>query len=161
MPAPAITASTRYTARGSTVVYWVVTIASQASPSRAELNAGTNLAPQMADAKGWSVKTNMVDAPDMSTRYTPTIPGAISADDSSLTMYMSKNGVDARALMPQDAVGFIVWLDGGDTAANKMDVFPVTVASHSKQRNADGANADTLMIAYAITALPSLNIAVP
>lgn len=161
MPAPAITASTRYTSRGTTVVYWVVTIASPASPTRTELNAGTNLAPQIADAKGWSVKTNMIDAPDMSTRYTPTIPGAISADDSSLTMYMSKNGVDARALMPQDAVGFIVWLDGGDVASNKMDVFPVTVASHSKQRNADGGNADTLMITYAITSLPSLNITVP
>ena|SRR2546425_6666409 len=161
MPAPAITASTRYTSRGTTAVYWVVTIASPASPTRSELNAGTNLATQIADAKGWSVKTNMIDAPDMSTRYTPTIPGAISADDSSLTMYMSKNGVDARALMPQDAVGFIVWLDGGDVASNKMDVFPVTVASHSKQRNADGGSADTLMISYAITALPSLNVAVP
>jgi hypothetical protein len=161
MPAPAITASTRYTSRGTTVVYWVVSIAAQASPTRSELNAGTNLAPQIADAKGWSVKTNMIDTPDMSARYTSTIPGVITADDSSLTLYMSKNGVDGRALMPQDAVGFIVWLDGGDVAANKMDVFPVTVASHSKQRQADGGNADTLMISYAITSVPSLNITVP
>ncbi|SRR5258706_11502603 len=161
MPAPAITASIRYTARGSSVVYWVAVISNPASPTRGELNAGFNLAPQLADASGWSVKTNMIDAPDMSTRYTPTIPGAISADDSSLTMYMSKNGVDARQLMAQDLTGYIVWLDGGDIAANKMDVFPVTVAAHSKQRNADGAKADTLMIAFAITSLPILNVAVP
>lgn len=161
MAAPAITASTRYTARGQTKTYWVVTIANPASPTRGELNAGTDLTPQIADAKGWSVKTNMIDTPDMANRYTSTIPGVISADDSSLTMYLSKNGVDARALMPQDAVGYIVWLDGGDIAANKMDVFPVTVASHSKQRNADGGNADTLMLSYAITSAPSTNIAVP
>lgn len=161
MPAPAITASTRYTSRGTTKVYWLVTIATPGSPSRAELNAGTDLTPQVADAKGWSVKTKMIDAPDMSVRYTATVPGPIAADDSSLTMYMSKNGVDARALMPQDAVGYIVWLDGGDIAANKADVFSVTVASHSKQRSANGSNVDTIVLSYAITSVPSLNVAVP
>jgi hypothetical protein len=76
-------------------------------------------------------------------------------------MYASKNGTDARALMPRDAVGYVVWLDGGDVASNRMDVFPVTVSSVSKQRSASGEDADTLVFAYAITSEPAENVSIP
>jgi hypothetical protein len=161
MAAPAITASTRFSARGTTKIYWVATIASAASPTRSELNAGTDLSPQIMDAKGWSVSSDQIKTPDLATRYTSTIPGAITAEDSSLTMYASKNGVDARALMPRDAVGYIVLLHGGDVASNKMDVYPVTVSSVSKVISVSGSDADTIEISYAITAQPSENITVP
>jgi hypothetical protein len=161
MAAPAITASTRFSARGKTKCYWVPSIANPAAPTRSELNAGTDLSPQIADRSGWSVESDMIETPDLASRYTSTIPGPIKADDSSLTMYASKDGVDARALMPRDAVGYIVWLDGGDVASGKMDVFPVTVTSVSKQRSVDGEDADTLEFAYAITAEPSENVTIP
>lgn len=161
MAAPAITASTRFTSRGSTKVYWVGTIANQASPTRTELNNGTDLSPQLMDAKGWAVKSNQIDTPDLANRYTSTIPGIITAEDSTITMYTSKNGIDSRTLMARDTVGFIVWLDGGDVAGYKMDVYPVTVSSVSKTRQADGGSADTLVFSYAITGQPSENISVP
>jgi hypothetical protein len=161
MAAPAITASTRYTSRGTTKFYWVPTIASQASPSRAELNAGTDLTPQVMDRSGWAVSTADIETPDGASRYTSTIPGNITAEESSLTMYMDKEGVDARALMPRDQAGFIVILDGGDIAANKMDVYPVRVASHSKNREVQGSAADTIVIRYSITSEPSSDVAVP
>jgi len=162
MAATAITASVRYTSRGTTKIYWVATIANYLSPSRGELNAGTDLSPQLMDSSGWTVSTNQLDAPDMSTRFTSKIPGAITADDSSLTMYASKNGVDARALMPQDAVGYIVILFGGDnTGAGKMDVWPVTVGSVAKQLAVQGDAPDTLVISYSPTNVPGQNIAIP
>jgi len=161
MAAPAITASTRYSARGNTKIYWVATIASPSAPTRTELNAGTDLSPQIMDAEGWSVKSEQIETPDLANRYTSTIPGSITAEDSSLTMYASKNGVDARALMPRDAVGYIVLLHGGDVASNKMDVYPVTVSSVSKQMSASGKDADTIVVTYAITSAPSENVTVP
>ena len=161
MAAPAITASTRYSARGNTKIYWVPDISDPASPTRLELDAGTDLSPQIMDAEGWSVESEQIETPDLNTRYTKTIPGAISAEDSNLTMYASKNGVDARALMPRDAEGFIVLLHGGDVANNKMDVYPVTVSSVSKQMSVDGEDADTIVISYAITDEPSENVTVP
>jgi hypothetical protein len=161
MAAPAITASTRYTSRGTTKFYWVPTISDPESPTRSELNAGTDLSPQVMDRSGWSVKSDVIKTPDAATRYDSQIPGVISAEDSSLTLYMDKEGVDARALMPRDEVGFIVILDGGDVAANKMDVYPVTVTSISKNREVDGGKADTLVISYAITSEPSEDVAVP
>jgi hypothetical protein len=161
MAAPAITASTRFTARGTSKVYWVPTIADRAAPTRIELDAGTDLSPQIADASGWSVSSEQIQTPDLATRYTSTIPGSISAEDSSLTMYASRNGVDARSLMPRDAIGHIVLLHGGDVAGNKMDVYPVTVSSVSKQMQVGGGDADTIVVSYAITAEPSENVNVP
>lgn len=161
MPAPAITASKRYTARGSTKIYWVPSIANRAAPTRVELNAGTDLSPQIADASGWSVSSEQIDTPDLATRYTSTIPGSISAEESSLTLYASKDGVDARSLMPRDAAGHIVVLHGGDVQGNKMDVYPTTVSSVSKQIQVGGGEADTVVISYAITAEPSENLTIP
>lgn len=161
MAAPAIPASTRYTTRGTTKFYWLATLANPAAPTRSELNAGVDLSPQVADRSGWSVKSSMIATPDAASRYTSTIPGVIEAEDSSVTMYMDKEGVDARALMPRDEDGFMVVLDGGDVPGNKMDVYPVTVTSHSKNREVDGGKADTLVISYAITSEPYENLTVP
>lgn len=161
MPPPVITASEKYTARGTSKCYWIPSISNPASPSRPELNAGTDLSPSVTDSEGWSVETEQIQAPSLADRYTPTVAGEITAEDSSLTMFASKNGIDARALMPRDAQGFIVWMDGGDVAGNKCDIYPVTVSSVSKQRQVRGGEVDTLVISYSITDVPSENVSVP
>jgi hypothetical protein len=140
---------------------WASAVAAPASLTRSEINAGTDLSGQLADASGWSVASTQIETPDLATRYTSTIPGVINADDSSLVLYMSKDGVDARALMPRDEEGFIIFLDGGDVAANLCDVFPVTVSSVSKMRSVQGSDADTMTFTFAITSEPSENVAVP
>jgi hypothetical protein len=161
MPAPAITAATRFSSRGFTKIYWLTATANYLSPSRAELNAGTDLSPQIMDGSGWTVSSEQIDAPDMATRFTSKIPGSIAAEDSSLTMYASKNGVDARSLMPQDTAGYIALLYGGDVAGYKMDVWPVTVASVAKAISFQGDAPDTLVITYSPSAVPAQNVAVP
>lgn len=161
MAAPPLAAATRYTSQGVTKVYWVPTIASISSPTRSELNAGTDISGHVIDRAGWSVNSTQIDTPDLANRYTTTIPGVIKAISSSLTVYMSKNGVDARTLMPRDTIGYIVWLDGGDTTGYKADVYPVTVSSVSKMREVKGALADNMIIEYAITSQPAENVSVP
>ena len=161
MVATSITASSRYINVGTTVVYWVPTISNPASPTRAELNAGTNLVNENSASSGWSVKTDLVETPTMASRFTSKIPGRIIADDSSLTMYRDLGGTDAVALMPVNATGYVVWLDAGDVTGRNMDVYPVTVASHSKSRSTDGKEAVTVEIMYAITNVPSENVSIP
>jgi hypothetical protein len=161
MPAPDITASVKYTSRGTTDIYWVPTIANYLSPSRAELNAGTRLTPQISGSSGWTVTSAQIATPNLSDRFTSSIPGAITAEDSSLTMYASKNGVDARALMPQDATGNIVILYGGDVAGQKMDIWPVTVSSVAKQISVAGDAADALVLSFSPTNVPAQNVAIP
>lgn len=161
MPATNIAASTHYANVGTSVVYWVPTIAIKNSPTRPELNAGTNLVNENSAASGWTTKADQIETPTMATRFTAKIPGRISADDSTLTMYADLGGVDARSLMPVDTNGFVVWLDGGDVTGRKMDVYPVRIASHSKARSTDGKDAATIEITYSITDQPAENVTIP
>jgi hypothetical protein len=161
MVATPITASDRFINVGTTVVYWCATLSNPASPTRAELNAGTNLVNENSASSGWSVKTDLVETPTMASRFTSKIPGRIIADDSSLTMYRDLGGTDATALMPVNATGYVVWMDAGDVTGRKMDVYPVTVASHNKARSTDGKEAATVEVMYAITNVPAENITIP
>lgn len=169
MPATPITfTGGRYTSRGTTRIYFLTTIASPTTAvTRAELNAGIDLTTQITDTSGWVVSSEQIDTPDMATRFTSTIGGAITVETSSLTMYASKTGVDARASFTAGSstvsptTGYIVFLFGGDTAANKMDVWPVTVSSVAKQISVQGDAADTLVVTYSPSAEPTLNLAIP
>lgn len=161
MAATPISPITKFTARGASKTYWLTACADITAPTRSELNAGTDLTPQIADESGWSVSSSQIDTPDKDTRYTSTIPGVISAEASSCTMYADKEGVDATVLMPRDEAGFYVILDGGDIPGNKMRVFPVIVSSVSHQASVDGSAADTNMFSYAITDEPAEAVTVP
>lgn len=162
MATPVITASTRYIDPAVTKCYYVPTIAAaNLTPTRVELNAGTDLSPQVADWSGWTVTSNLVDTPDLGTTFTSKITGRTESADSSLTMYASKNGVDVRALLPRLTTGYIVFMDGGDIAANKCAVYPVTVSSCSLVRTVSGTEAAKVMVQFAITAQPGENLTVP
>ena len=159
MAATPITPSTRYIPPGTTQYYWVPSIANIQAPSRAELDAGTDLTGEVADVAGFSQASDQVDTPDLKTRFVPKIPGRINAADSSLTLYASADSNDARSLMPIDAVGNIVVFGEGDTPALKMDVYPVKVSSPEKQRAVEDPS--KIMFAYSVTAAPAENITVP
>lgn len=161
MAAPALAAATRYTSRGTSKTYWVASIANLSSPSAAELNAGTDITAHILDLSGWTFSADQIQVPDMSSRVTATIPGPITLDDSSLTLYASKNGVDAGTLMPMDTVGNLVFFPGGTTAGFKMNVWAVTVASVALQMSAQGSDANSLQITFSPSALPAINVAVP
>lgn len=160
MAATPIVASTRFINPGVTVVLWLPAVANKSSVTRAEINAGTDLSRELADCSGWMVTSNQVDTPDMSTRFTSKIPGRISADDSTLSMYESQNSIDARTLMPRDTNGFVVWMDGGDVPTQKMDCFAVRVSSVGKTRSV-GDDPGRLNFAFAITSQPAEDVTIP
>ena len=159
MVAPNISASDRYIPEGTTAFYWVVTFASYLSPSRAELNAGTNLTPEVASSGNWGIVSNAIDTPDLATTFTSQIPGKITADGPTLNMYSDDNQADARTLMPRNAVGYIVKFPGGDISGRKMSVFPVKVGSASEP-TAFGAPTE-LNFTFYVTRVPGENLTVP
>lgn len=159
MPAGNITASTRYFRPGTTSIVFATSVATQSSPTRAEINAGTDLRNEVAAVDGWAPTSEFLETPDLGTRFTSRVAGRISADDSSLTFYSSLNSVDVRSLLPRDTTGFILFMDEGDTAGRKMDVFKVTVASAPKMRSIDDVS--QIQVTFAITASPSENVTIP
>jgi hypothetical protein len=159
MPASPMTASTRYFRPGLTHVSYLPACAIITAPTRAELNAGTDLSGEISDINGWQVVTNFLDVPDLATTFTAKLAGRTSADDSSLTFYASSNSVDVRALLPRGTSGFVVWLDESDIAGRKMDVFPVTVGSAPKDRSIE--DPAHIIINFAITRTPAENVTIP
>lgn len=160
MATPALSTSTRYFDPEVTVVYYVPTIANKSAPTRTEMDAGTDLTAEIADLSGWVVAGEALPTPDMGSKFTSSIDGRIQAEDSSLTFYADKTGVDVRAVLPRGTNGFILWLDGGDVAGNLMDVFPVRVLANGKLRNLSN-EAAKIQVQFTVTSTPVENATVP
>lgn len=159
MVASNIGASSRYIPEGTTVFYWVPTITNISSPTRGQLDAGTNLTPEIAEVGDWAITSDSIDVPDLVSTFTAKIPGKVSVDGTTITMYATPTGADARTLMPRGTSGYIVKFGGGDVAARKCDVFPVKVASAGKPvAIGDPAH---IVFQYTVTALPAEDVSVP
>jgi hypothetical protein len=159
VPAPNITASTRFFRPETTSVVYCLTVANKAAPTRAEINAGTNLRNEVSEISGFQASSGTVDTPDLGTRFTSKIPGRITADDSSITFYESVTGVDVRALLPRDTVGFLLFMPGGDVAGRKVNVFPITVASVATDWSIE--DAARLVVSFTITSAPAEAVTIP
>jgi hypothetical protein len=159
MPASPMTASTRYVRFGITKFYYCPAIAIKTAPTRAELNAGTDVSGEVAAIDGWTAATDFVDTADLSGQFVPQLAGRLKAASSSLTFYASSNSIDVRSLLPRATVGFVVILDEGDVAGRKMAVFPITVGAQEFQRGLE--DAAQIQITFAITSAPAENVTVP
>lgn len=159
MPATPIAATTRYFRPETSKVYFVNAMASYLTPTRAELNAGTDLSDEVAAVEGFQVTGETIDTPDMGSTFTGKIPGRTTADDSSLTFYASDDSADVRTLLPRGTTGYVVWLDEGDTQDYKMDVYPVRVVSAPKIRDLE--DAAKITINFAVTRVPAENVTIP
>lgn len=151
MPATAIPASSRFFQPEISKVVFIPTIAATTTliPTRAEINAGDDLSGEIADVSGWNVQSNFIDTPDMGKRYTTKIGGRLTTPDSSLTVYGSQDGDDARAILPRGTEGYLAFMDGGDVTGQPMDVFKVEVAALGKMRST-GDNAFQLTVQFSI-----------
>ncbi|HEY5987609.1 MAG TPA: hypothetical protein VIV12_14730 [Streptosporangiaceae bacterium] len=159
MPAPAITPSVRYVRYGLTRVVFAPAVANILSPTRAEINAGTDLSGEVESVNGFQVTSNFIDTPDLLNVFTGKLAARTTADDSSITMYASSNSIDVRALLPRGTTGFLIWFDEGDVAGRKADCYPITVGSIPKDRDLEAAG--RIVVNVAITRTPTENFTVP
>lgn len=160
MPTPNITASTAYYPRGTSECYYLPSVAAaNLVPTRAEMNVGTRLTPQLMDWSGWTVEGNEVDNKDLSSEFDKTAPGSTSAESSSLTMRADVAGVDVRALLPRGTAGYIQWLPGGDVAGRKSSVWPIRVMSNSEQIETDAVG--QRLVKFSITDEPNEDATIP
>ena len=159
MPVTPLPATKRFIRPGVTEVRFVPTAVNYNALTLAELDAGTALEGQVADVSGWTVTSNLVETPDWGSRFTAKVTGMISADDSSITFWMSSDAQDVRTVLPRDTTGYVVWMDGGETAGGVMDVFPVTVSTLGKLRTT--SDPAQIEISFAITSEPSEDQTIP
>lgn len=161
MPATPLTVTDRYVAPETTVTYWVDTMANYLSPTRAELNAGTDLTAEVATATGWELAADNVAVPDGGSLFTSQVPGRINPGDAAIAFYASRDTIDVRDLIARGDTGFVVHMHGGDVAGQKMDVWKVRVRSVSAPIDYAASAAAMINILFAITAVPAENVAIP
>jgi hypothetical protein len=159
MPATPITPTVRFDEASVLRIYFVTTIANKSAPTRAELNAGSDLTAEVSAINGFSTSSDTLDAPDFGSRFVSQVPGAITAEDSSIEVYRSSTSSDIRSLLPRDTAGFIVVFPEGDTTGLKMDVYPVKVKTAAKPHDQNATAKHT--ISFAITSIPAENVTVP
>lgn len=159
MSPPPITPTIRYYPPGIRRVYWVISSADYNNPTRAELDAGTDVTNEVAAMSGWSVTSTAVETPDLGNRFTSQVPGALTSQTNDLTFYTSQNSADVRQLMPRDSNGFIVICWEGDVAGQLMDVFPVRIMSQAMDTTV--TNAGQVVVSFAVTSVPANNVAIP
>lgn len=159
MPPSQISAYQGFYQPGVTKIYLVPTMANYLTPTRAELNAGLDVTRQVRSIDGFSIEAEQIERPDMANLFVSKIGGRTNAQDSSLTIYTAKDGVDARQTLVQGYAGFVVFLDGGDVTSYKMDVYPVLVIARPKQRG--DSDPMTIMYQFSITQPPAEDVPVP
>ena len=159
MAAPPIGASSRYIPEGVTHYYFVAAIANYLSPTRAELNAGTDLSPEIASTGNWGIISGSIDTPDLATLFTAQIGGKVTIDGPTIDMYADSTSADVRTLLPRGTTGYIVKFPEGDVAGRKMDVFPVKSLAQAKPTNL--TNPSVIQLQFAVTKIPAENVTVP
>ena len=153
--------SARFIRRGVSKFYFVPVIADKFVPTRIEIDAGTDLTPDIADVSGWMLENSSAATPDMASTFESSIPGLDSAADSSLTLYEDELEEIIETLLPKGTPGNVLIMRKGDKPLSKsMDVFPIRVGSKGSEYSA-GNDPARLVVTFAITEEPALDVAVP
>ena len=159
MSATPITASVRYYRQGVSKVVFAPTLADYHSPTRSEINAGTDLSDEVNAANGWEVTGNTEDTNALGSRFTGKVPSNTTAGDSSLTFFADATSVDVRTVLLRGDFGNVVWMDEGDVVNYLMDVFPVQVTGVPKQRDISAVAG--IMVNFATLREPAENVSIP
>lgn len=153
----------KFSRRGISIFLWLPTIADEVNltPTRAELDGGTNLSAAIANISGFTLENQSIETPDMGDDFDSSIPGSDKAEDSSLTFYEDKVTDLIEELLKKGTVGNVVILRKGDVPASKsMDAFPVRVGSQSPAFTTDN-EAAKFETKFTITRRPAQGLAVP
>ena len=158
MPATPLNPAERFSALQCLEVVFVPAIADPENVTRAEIDAGTDLTSEIMEWSGFTTATETIETPDL-TRFVGKIGGRITAEDSSITLYADRGGDDVRDILPRDTIGFLLWMDSGDTPGAYMDVYPIQVNSLTKVRSMDAAT--VLRVDMSMTRVPVEDVTIP
>jgi hypothetical protein len=141
MAATAVAKPTPYFGPAQTkFVLFASAIADQTTgvPTRAEINAGSELSPALANFEGGVFSANSQDVQNWSSLNVDKVPNFNTLSDLTLTFNADVAGADPRTLFTQGSTYNLFRMDTGDTPTRKGDMFFVTVASKSKEITTSG-----------------------
>jgi hypothetical protein len=138
MSASVLAAPFKYSGIGKDVVV-CTSVANIASPTRAEINAGTNINKHLdkdSGLTGFELTHNTVTATSLGDGIGYPLNDGNAYGTATIVAHQSKTGAaaDVRSVFTEGATVYILIFDTIDTPALKMDVFQVTVNPITKAR---------------------------
>lgn len=143
----------RFFRRGVSKVRFCPAVAGT-SPTRAELNAGTDLSASIAGMGGFSLENSPISTPDLGSNFDSQIDGPDAAGASSFTFYDDDTATAVRTSQAKGTAGYMVLMPYGDVAGKRCEVWPVKSTGVNDQWGLDAAAAQ-FMVGYAITGKPN------
>lgn len=148
----------RFMRKGTSEFYFVPTVASLNAPTVANITAGEDLTPDLAEIAGFEFTNSPIVTPDMATTFSTQIPGEDTAAESSMTFYEDDAVDDIMTTLAKGTDGFIVIFPQGTatgavSAGDIAEVWPVTVASNSRQYTAEN-EAAKFRVMFSVTSEP-------
>lgn len=143
---------------GMALVFVPVIAASDGIPTRAEINAGTDLTTEVESWEGWTTEAATIETPSLA-RFVGNIPGRITITPGVLQMYADRGQDDVRDILPVGTTGYMVFMDAGDTPGQKMDIWPIRVNMLAKVRSMEAAT--LLRVAFTHNQLPVEDATIP
>lgn len=137
--------------KGISKVFFAPAVVNKAAPTAAELTAGTDLTPNLAEINGVEFSNQPIDVPDFSSAWDKKVGGTDQAGDPSLTFWEDDTtGVADRTAQSKGTAGFLVFLPWGNVATKPTEVWPVVVTANSRLWSA-GNEAAQYRVNYAVT----------
>jgi hypothetical protein len=148
----------RFFRRGISKIYFLPAVASLAAPTTAEIAAGVDLSPQIAEVGGFQLSNAPIPTPNLAEQFTPQIDGEDTVADSSLTMYDLDSSTTLRTATTKGTAGFFVLMPYGRTAAKRCEVWPAKITGQNDEwSTATGNNPARYVTSAVITATPTQN----
>lgn len=149
----------RYFRRGVSKLRFLPACAG-ASPTRAEITAGTDLTASVADISGMQFSNSPIAVPDLNSTFTSQINGEDTVADTSVTFYDDDTTHTVRTALAKGTAGFLLLLPYGDVATKRCEVWPV-VATGVNDEWTTGNDSARFSVGFAITGVPKQNATVP
>lgn len=150
----------RFFRRGKSKIYIVPTIAG-ASPTTAELTAGTDVSGEVAAISGFGLTNSPITTPDLGTAFNSQIEGEDTAEDCSITFYDDDGtGSTLRTLLAKGTECHVVLMPYGKIAEKRLEKWPVKSTGFNDQWSMDAAAAQAVCT-FAVRTTPTQNGVVP
>lgn len=143
---------------GMALLFLPVVAAPTDIPTRAEINAGTDLTTEVESWEGFEVEAGEFEVKSLA-RFSGSIPGRITITAGQLMMHRDRGGDDVADVMPDGTTGAIVFMPTGDVPTELMSVWPIRVNRLSEIFNMEGPN--MLRVRFTHPRLPKERVAIP
>lgn len=144
----------RFFRRGVSEIHFLPAVVSAAAPTQAEITAGDDLTPAVADINGFNVDNSPITTPDLATTFDSQIDGPDQASDSSLVFHDDDVSEVIRDALAKGSVGFILLCPYGSTTGKRAEVWPVKSTGFNDEWGMDAVSARA-KAGFAVTSTPT------